>query len=49
LFFCTRFNAAMTLPRSTTRSIKRASSFPERSFPCVAVDHSERVLVARHR
>ena len=40
LFFCTRFNAAMTLPRSTTRSIRSAPSFPERSFPCAAVDAS---------
>jgi hypothetical protein len=40
LFFCTRFNATMTLPRSTTRSIRRASSLPEHSFPWAAVNAS---------
>jgi hypothetical protein len=40
LFFCTRFNAITTLPRSTTRSISFASPVPERSSPCVAVDAS---------
>jgi hypothetical protein len=40
LFFCTRSNAATTLPRSTTRSISFASSVPERSSPWAAVGAS---------
>ena len=40
LFFRTRFSATSTLLRSTTRSIRSASSVPERSFPCVAVGAS---------
>jgi hypothetical protein len=40
LFFCTRLDARTTLPRSTRRSTRCASSVAERSFPWAAVDTS---------